>query len=369
LKIAFIVNKFPKISETFILNQITGLIDLGHDVVIFAKSKSEDSKTHCEINKYKLNEKVIYLKPPQNKIIRVLKAIFLISINIFKNPLIILRSLNIFKFKKDSLSLKLFYTVVPFLKNDFDILQCHFGKIGNIGATLKEIGIKGKLVTMFHGSDIRKGVGKNKDYYKKLIKYGDCFLAISNYNYENLVAFGMPIEKIIYHPVGIDTEKFVLKNNYAFNIREKRVIISTVARLVEEKGLKYGIEAVAKVLKRNKNLDLKYYIIGSGYLEKNLKNLVKQLGLENNIFFLGEKTHEEVIEIMNKTDIFILPSIAEALPVVLMEAQAIGLPVIATSVGSVDQVVMNGKSGFIVPKMDSDALAEKMVYLIDHHNM
>ncbi len=60
MKIAFIVNEFPKLSETFILNQITGLLDLGHDIEIFAKKKSKDNKIHSDVEKYRLMERVNY---------------------------------------------------------------------------------------------------------------------------------------------------------------------------------------------------------------------------------------------------------------------------------------------------------------------
>jgi len=95
-----------------------------------------------------------------------------------------------------------------------------------------------------------------------------------------------------------------------------------------------------------------------------LKNLTHELGIEKNIVFLGEMTHDEIIELMGKASIFILPSIAEALPVVLMEAQVSGLPVIATNVGSISEIILDNESGFIVPPMDSGALAEKLEYLL-----
>ena len=67
-----------------------------------------------------------------------------------------------------------------------------------------------------------------------------------------------------------------------------------------------------------------------------------------------------------QSDIFLLPSIEEALPVVLMEAQAIGLPVIATDVGSTSQIVIDGNTGFIVPKKEPAALEDRLLYLMDH---
>ena len=84
MKIAFIVNEFPALSQTFILNQITGLIDLGCDVKIFARSNPQDKIVHPDIEKYNLIERTYYYNFPRNKIKRILKAIYLLIINFHK---------------------------------------------------------------------------------------------------------------------------------------------------------------------------------------------------------------------------------------------------------------------------------------------
>ena len=173
MKIAFIVGVFPALSETFILNQITGLLDLGHDVEIFAGSNPNDKKMHHDIKKYRLMERVHYTDMPYNKIKRILKAIFLIINYYPKAPIKILKSMNVFKYGKTALSLTLLYTIIPFLNKKFDIIHCHFGPNGIIGVHLKEIGIPGKYVTSFHGYDVNsypKIMGEN--IYNVLFKNG-----------------------------------------------------------------------------------------------------------------------------------------------------------------------------------------------------
>lgn len=365
MKIAFIISGFPTLSETFILNQITGLLDLGCDIEIFASINTNDKKLHPEIKKYNLMGRVNYFNIPKNKIKRLLRAIYLIVLNFYKDPLKILISLNIFRFGRIALSLTLLYNLIPFLNKKFDIIQCHFGSNGNIGAYLKQMGIEGKLVTMFHGYDIREGLEKGGEIYSQLLNHGDYFLAISDYNYRNLVRFGVNTGKIFFHPVGIEIDKFPFKWKEKNKI-SSTIIVLTVARLVVEKGLEYSIMAIKEVLKRKPDLLLKYYIVGEGPLEEGLKKLVNNLKLESIVKYLGSMDQVQVVKEMTMAHIFLLPSIAEALPVVLMEAQAIGLPIIATDVGSVDEVVIDQKSGFIVPVRDVDALAEKLEYLIEH---
>jgi len=157
MKVAFIVSGFPILSQTFILNQITGLLDLGHDVQIFARINPNEPKIHPDVDKYHLIERTHYMPQiPKNLIKRRLKAIYLIITNFHKSPLKILKSLNIPKYRKDTLSL--IYTLIPFLDKKFDIIQCHFGSCGNLGSYLIHIGVQGKLVTMFHGYDVRLGI-------------------------------------------------------------------------------------------------------------------------------------------------------------------------------------------------------------------
>lgn len=363
MKIAFIVGEFPTLSETFILNQITGLIDLGHDVQIFVQKGNFNGKTHPDVLIYNLKKRTHYFNIPSNRVIRIIKAIYLIITNFYKSPSKILESLNIFKYGTNALSLNLLYITLSFLDKNFDIIFCHFGPIGNIGACLKQIGITGKLITIFHGDDIRLGIIKGKNYYKKLFEVGDCFLAISKYNYKNLIHFGADSKKIIFHSVGIDVKKF---SKQLLNPIKKgsKIRIITVARLVEEKGLEYGIKAIRVLLNNNPKINLEYGIIGEGPLEIPLKKLVRKLVLTNIIHFLGPMTQEEIIKEMEKSNIFLLPSIAEALPVVLMEAQAMKLPVITTNVGGIPEVIVDGKSGFLVPANDIKTMAKKIEYLI-----
>ncbi|MDA2918274.1 glycosyltransferase [Desulfobacterota bacterium AH_259_B03_O07] len=366
MKIAFIVTYFPKLSHTFILNQITGLLDLGHDIKIFAELNPKESKVHSDVEKYNLLSRVQYYGMPQNILIRLLKASYLVIANFHRSPIKLLRSLNFFKHGKDALSLKLLYILIPFLSEQFDIIQCHFGHCGNLGAFLKQIDIKGKLVTMFHGYDIRLVTTKGENFYRDLFKVGDCFLAISNYNYENLILFGLNPKKIIYHTVGINLNKFYFQYQTNSIKPPNTIKLITVARLVEEKGLSYGIRAINNFHKRNPDIKLQYNIVGEGESEGDLKKLVKQLDLEEVVNLIGPMDQEGIIREMRQAHIFLLPSIAEALPVVLMEAQAVGLPVIATSVGSVSQIVIDGKSGFLVPAREVDSIVKRLEYIIEH---
>jgi len=368
MKIAFIVTDFPKLSETFILNQITGLLELGHEVEIFAFYNPKEKKVHDDVEKYRLMERVHYFNIPDSMIKRVLKAIFLIITNFHKSPIKILKSLNVFKYGKKALSLKLLYVVVPFLGKKFDIIHCHFGPNGIIGAYLKEGGINSKLITTFHGYDMSMFISNHgEDIYKILFLKGDLFMPISEHWKKKLIEMGCEEGKIIVHRMGIDVEKF------EFSERRKTgtIKILSVGRLVEKKGHEYAIKALAKVVNKN-GKDIIYRIVGDGPLKDKLMSLAEELRIEDCVKFMGNVEDEELLKLYKESHIFILPSVTasdgdqEGIPVVFMEAQAMGLPVISTYHSGIPEVVIDGKSGFLVPEKDVDALAEKMEFLVEH---
>jgi colanic acid/amylovoran/stewartan biosynthesis glycosyltransferase WcaL/AmsK/CpsK len=135
--------------------------------------------------------------------------------------------------------------------------------------------------------------------------------------------------------------------------------------LVEEKGLEFGIRALYLTQTARPDLMLRYEIIGDGPLRGRLQRLIDDLGVGDSVRLLGAKAQDQVIAALGSSDILLAPSLAEALPVSLMEAHAVGLPVLATRVGSVDQIVQHGVSGFLVPPGDAAALSRALVELAD----
>jgi colanic acid/amylovoran biosynthesis glycosyltransferase len=372
MRIAFILDQFPTLSETFILNQITGLIDRGHEVDIFPRFHGKYSNVHEDVFKYRLLQKTFYsLSIPDNKFKRLLKGIYLFVSNFHRNPAVLIRSLDIFKHKKEAANLHLLYRAIPFVgKGPYDIIHAHYGPNGLWADKMRKIGaIQGKLLTIFHGYDIRLGIQNGPDFYAKLKEDGDLFLSISPYNKRHLLTFGFDPNKIVDHPVGIDTQRFSshLESELYQNHDDHRTVrILTIARLVPEKGLEYGIRSIKGILRKNSSAQIQYTIVGDGEQKSQLEKLTRTLNLTGIVRFLGSLDQSGVRKALREADIFLLPSINEALPVCLMEAQATGLPVVASAVGSVDKLVNNGRSGFLVQAGDVDLLAEKLIYLIEH---
>lgn len=376
MRIAFIVKRFPCLSETFVLNQITGLIDLGHEVDIFADRADNNSKMHEDVTKYRLLDRVIYPLNinhplPKQKILRILKGLSLTLQYLPKRPKAVLRSLNPFKYGMNVASFYYLFMIVPFLdKMPYDIIHCHFGQSGNKAVFLRELGaIDGKLITTFHGFDITTYLRTNGNHvYDNLFKKGDLFLPISNCWKEKLIGMGCPENKIVVHRMGIDVQKFAIAQHKIPG--NKTVRILTVARLVEKKGVRYGIQAFAKTLKKYPYVE--YMIAGDGPLKGELADLIKQLSISKNVKLLGWKDQEEILLLLNRADILLAPSVTsedgnqEGIPVVIMEALARGIPVISTYHSGIPELVDDGVSGFLVPERDADSLSDRLTYLLDH---
>jgi colanic acid/amylovoran biosynthesis glycosyltransferase len=341
------------------------LIDLGHEVIVFTGKKAAANMMPNEVERYHLmNNTFCINEKPDSLPLRCAECF----LSLFKEPFLTLRALNFFKFAREALSLNVFYKARNFNKRgDFDIVQCHFGTNGNVGAMLKEAGFRFKLVTMFHGYDIRKALSDGKDIYKKVREYGDCFLSISDYSKKNLMDMGFDEKKIRYHPVGIDLSEIDFNTRKISAEKKKKIKILTVARLVWEKGLEYGIKAFNLAKRRFPELDIEYGIVGKGPLLEKLEATAGALGLADNITFYGACDHYRIIAFLRNAHIFLLPSVVEVLPVSLLEAQASGLPVVATDVGSVRQAMVDGKSGYMAASKDVTDIAEKLNMLIEDH--
>jgi colanic acid/amylovoran biosynthesis glycosyltransferase len=367
MKIAFIVNSFPKLSETFILNQVTGLLDLGHEVEIFAFKKPNEKKVHPDVQKYDLLKRAHYITIPNNKIKRIFYSAHIVIKNFGKHPIIILSSLNFFKYKKRALSLSLLSVTTSFLNKKFDVIHCHFGSLGIWGAILKDIGIcDSKIVTSFHGYDMSRYILKNgRNAYDYLFKNGDLFLPISKYWKNKLIELGCDENKIFVYRMGIDINKFNYRERKNNN---KTVDIITIGRLVEKKGIEYGIRAVANIIREFPNI--KYNIIGDGPLRSTLNNLIIDLGLKEKVQLLGSKAQGDVIGLLYGSDILLAPSVTaedgdqEGIPVVLMEAMATGLPIISTKHTGIPELVLDGDSGLLVNEKDVESIGDKLKYLI-----
>jgi colanic acid/amylovoran biosynthesis glycosyltransferase len=371
MKIAFLVSEFPSVSQTFVLNQIVGLIDLGHEVHIFADKSGNTVKTHDNYEKYDLSKNTHYYRIPKNRIFRILKAIVFIIKYAPSNYSVIFRSLNIFRYGKQAWSLRLLFMSIPLLERErpFDIIHCQFGTLGLRAVSLKPIRTSNcKIVTSIRGSDVTVFLKKHPGIYHELFREGYLFLPVCEYLKERLIHEGCEEKKIVVHYSGIDCSKFEYCQRQ--RVSGEPIKVLTIARLVEKKGVAFAIDAVAGLLSKGEKIE--YMIVGDGMLRENLQQLIKGMGIERQVKFLGWKTHEEVKMLLEESHVLVAPSLTseggdqEGIPNAIKEAMASGLPVISTFHSGIPELVTDGVSGFLVPERDATSLADSLAYLIRH---
>jgi glycosyltransferase involved in cell wall biosynthesis len=139
-------------------------------------------------------------------------------------------------------------------------------------------------------------------------------------------------------------------------------VVTNVARLNPQKGQIYLVEAALYVIKRFKSV--KFFFVGEGELVYNLKKEVKNRGLQDYFIFTGYR--KDVPRLLSISEMLVMPSLFEGLCFAVIEASAMGIPVIATSVGGMRRSVKHGETGLLIPPRNPKALAEAIIWILDH---
>ena len=382
MKIVVFLYHFPVLSETFVLNQITGLLDRGHDVAIFCQTPYSDPLCHPDVQRYNLIDRAVYhgipsARPPANKLKRLVEAFRILVSHAIIHWRPLLRSLNFFKFRRGAVSFRMFFLVHQFLRNgldEYDIAHCHYLPNGDLAVALKQLGaFNGKIVTTLHGEATytreRASILRNELTHKNLttlFRVGDLFLPMSWNERQGLINIGCNPAKIVVHRMGIDTEKFNPIKKTAVSSTQVKLI--SIGRLVEKKGFEYAIKAVASTLETYP--DISYTIIGGGPLRDTLKALIDCLNISTRVRILGPRHQEEILILMRQSHILLAPSInsqdgdQEGIPVAIMEAMATGIPVLTTNHAGIPELVEDGICGFVVNQGDVEMLAKRLHQLV-----
>lgn len=368
MRIAIFVSEFPALSETFVMRQVVGLLERGHDVTVFADRPRVEPLTHPDFERYGLRARTRYLGMPAGRGLRVLKAAGLLLRHAGRAGTL-LRTLNVLRHRRDAASLRLFYWAARLLPEPpFDVLHCHFGPVGGMVGTLRDIGaVRGLLATTFHGADLTACLRDRPRMYSDLVRDGDLFLPISDYLRERLLALGCEPSRLAVLRMGVDLDRFVERPRSRVDTGPLKVL--TVGRLVEKKGVADGLRAVAWA--RRRGVELRYTVIGDGPLRGRLEALAGELGIADAVTFGGWQVQDAIVEALYEHDVLLAPSVTaadgdqEGIPVTLMEAMATGMPVVSTRHSGIPELVEDGVSGLLAAEGDYAALADALVRLSD----
>lgn len=192
-------------------------------------------------------------------------------------------------------------------------------------------------------------------------------VGVSDHTLANLKKYErIPMEKLTVIPNGIDERKYQIsidkdKKKKELGILHEGPIIGLGVRIAEQKGITYLLQAMPTILNRFPGLSL--VIAGDGNLTNALKQEARSLEISNNVFFIGPRL--DIPELLKLFDLYVLPSLWEGLPMVLLEAMAAGCAIIATDVGGNSQAIKNGHNGILVEPRNPQQLAGAIITLIE----
>jgi glycosyltransferase involved in cell wall biosynthesis len=265
------------------------------------------------------------------------------------------------------IDLRTFLKLRLILKNNkYDILHCHGFKAGFYGL------LAGKcththLVETCHLWTRENRLIRFYEFVDALcLRRFDAVIAVSDEIRGDLIRYRVPKGKIKVIYNGIDLSKYERKeSNRAmreFGVNGHQRVVGIVGRLQVEKGHVYFLEAAKEILKKRQ--DVLFLVIGDGPLREDLESLTNRLEISSHVKFLGYR--KDVVEIYSGLDVLVSASLREGLPMTLLEAMAVGVPIVATSVGGVPRIIKNNETGMLIQAEDIENMSKSVLLLLNN---
>lgn len=369
MKIGILVESFPRISETWLANQIIDLIERGNEVSIYSVYSCNEKIVHQQVRTFHLIDRTQYFfNPKVNRGKQILLGINFMLSNLGNAKLCkLVNGLKALLLKKIE---PLFVFNFVFLRGmqELDILHSHFGEIGVCAAKMRRAGLipDTKIVVSFHGHDI---FPYRRDYYARqytiFSEYADALLVNSPYSLSLLNNINPDFQAKIL-PVGLSSSYFKPTRN---TISNSKVRLIFLGRLVHLKGGLLMIDIFQRLLRDNPELEL--IMIGNGEERDEIEKKVKDNGLSDSIFLKGALSQENIIDEFNSGSIYVYPGLfdpyfqaGDTQGLVVQEAQAMELPVVCSDIGGIKFGLRDGETGFLIDEGDVDGFVEKIQILI-----
>lgn len=364
MKIAYLLKKFPRLSETFVLNEILGQEDLKTDIHIFSRRKPDDEPRHPQFERLKAEVETL----PYSKELNPWQEVFpggAIRGDLIESIRSAMRELDGVEIGRfPALLAEAIHLRRRCVELGIDHVHVHFATDSAITAMLlRDLGGPTYSVTA-HAKDIYRSTADPK-LLSRVFERSAFIVTVCDANVRWLEKLVSPdaLKQVRRLYNGIDLDVFVP----ATEPRAENEILS-VGRLVEKKGFDVLLNALA--LLRDRNVDFHAIIAGQGEKQGELEQLAKELGLVECVEFTGPVDQGLVRRAMSKATLFCLPCVTgedgnrDALPTVLLEALAVGLPCISTPVTGIPEILADGRAGIIVPERDVEATAKALQNLL-----
>lgn len=305
VRIAFILGRFPAISQPFIIDQIADLLDRGVDVQVLAFERGSPEHISPRYERYRMAARTRFLQPPYAKVPRLLQAIPRLLRLLRARPAAAASVFN--PFKRRSWTLRSLYAAAPLVGESFDLIHCHFGDNAvNFIEIWSVLGKPAPLVTTFYGYDVSH-IFRHfpANYYDELKRECALVYVMSENMRQRVIAHGFAPERVKVHPVGIAVAE------YPFAERRlaagQTVELLAVGRLVEKKGFDDLLRALARV-KATSARAFHCSIVGDGPLRDDLERECAALGLSETVTFRGSVAVDRLVELLTSGHFLVAPS-------------------------------------------------------------
>jgi len=256
-----------------------------------------------------------------------------------------------------------FFQIIKVLdEEDPDVFHINSSKMGGLGGMAGRIAGVKKIIFTAHGWAFNE---PRPEYQKIIIKF---FVWLTLLFSHEIICVSEKTKKDVSNWPFIKNKLIVIRNGMSrFNLdirKDKTFTVGTIAELHKVKGLDILLTAWSEFIKKH---SAKLIIIGGGEERENLQNMAKNMDISSSVIFRG--FIDNARSLLSTFDIFVLPSRSEAMPYAPLEAGLAGLPVIATSVGGIPEIIENNVSGILVEKENPEALLSALIKLFENQDL
>lgn len=365
LKVAYIMSRFPKLTETFILYEMLAMENQGIQVEVFPLLREKTEVMHPEARRF---VEAAHYQPFIS--LPIIRANFHFLWNKPRTYLATLWDLlraNWGSFNFFTGVIGIFPKVVLFARQmqaaGVNHVHAHFASHPAAAGFIihRLVGIPYSFTA--HGSDLHR----DRHMLREKVAEADFVAAISDYNRELILSEcqGEHADKVRVVHCGVDTQVFQARSHKTpFEKGENPFMILCVGTLHEVKGQPYLIEACRLLQERGHSFEC--HFVGDGPDHESLKELVQKAGLSGKVRFHGRLTRDQIARLLLDADVLTAPSVPtrdgrrEGIPVVLMEAMGSGVPVIASNLSGIPELVNNELTGLLTPPRDANSLADAL---------
>ena len=354
MKITLVLPQPPAYSETFFRSKIKGLQDNGHEVVLVTAATGHKFNA-CQHHQHP--------KVNSNALLQLARML-MVFVSLLPHLSTINRYIKLEKKEGTSIKriIEKIYINATLLKLKTDWLHFGFATMA-LERELVPKAIKAKMAVSFRGYDIGVYPLKHKECYHKLWKHLDKVHSISHYLLHRAYQLGLS-QHTSYQIITPAVDCSVLPNPKAYANDEKIKII-TIARLHYIKGIDDLLKTAAHL--KNEGVEFEWQVIGTGHPKAIGRYLYHryQLGLEEEVKFIGKLNHEQTLESLAKSDLYVQTSLSEGFCNAVLEAQALGKICVAFNSGALAENIKDRETGFLAKAFSSESLSQEIIKVIN----